>query len=200
MSASMSVSGDLKRRAQHGMVLITTLLLLVVVTLLALGMFRGMGLEERIAGNTMEKQRATQSAVSAEQYAEQWLQSNVAGIAPVTCGVGGAATASGSMICLNTLAQTDAAGQATTVPWATTGGNMGFTYNPDGLEQVSASGGVNTYVQLPTFYIAYLDKDLTDPNGFDYQIDAWSYAGAASTVAVVESVYKVHYKVLPPPL
>jgi type IV pilus assembly protein PilX len=185
---------------QRGMVLITTLLLLVIVTLLALSMFRGMGLEERIAGNTMEKQRATQSAVSAERYAEQWLQANVTGIAPVTCGVGGVASASASMICLNGLAQTDAAGEVTTVPWTTIGGNMGFTYNPGGNETVSAAGGLNTYAQLPTFYIAYVNKDLTDPNGFDYQIDAWSPAGAASTVAVVESVYKVHYKVLPPPL
>ena len=59
------------------MVLITTILLLVVVTLLALAMLRGVGLETRIAGNVMDKQRALQAATSSEDYAEQWLVNNV---------------------------------------------------------------------------------------------------------------------------
>src|SRR5205807_8509264 len=41
---------------QRGMVLVTALLLLVVVTLLAVGMFRSFGLDEKIAGNVREKQ------------------------------------------------------------------------------------------------------------------------------------------------
>ena len=43
---------------QRGMVLVTSLLLLVVVTLLAVSMFRSFGLDEKIAGNLREKQRA----------------------------------------------------------------------------------------------------------------------------------------------
>ena len=65
------------RGIQQGMVLITTLLLLLVVTILALAMFRGVGMESRIAGNTLDKQRALQGAESAQQFAEQWLISNV---------------------------------------------------------------------------------------------------------------------------
>ena len=37
---------------QRGIVLITSLLLLIVVTLIALSSFRSMGVQERIAGNT----------------------------------------------------------------------------------------------------------------------------------------------------
>ena len=58
------------------MVLVSSLLLLIVVTIIALSMFRSFGIQEKIAGNMREKQRALQAAVSAEVYAEVWLQSN----------------------------------------------------------------------------------------------------------------------------
>ena len=40
------------------MVLVTALLLLVVVTLIALAMFRSVGLDQKMAANLREKQRA----------------------------------------------------------------------------------------------------------------------------------------------
>ena len=58
---------------QRGMALITAMLLLIVVTIMALSMFRSYGVEERLAGNTRDKQRAINAAVSAQQYAESWL-------------------------------------------------------------------------------------------------------------------------------
>jgi len=57
----------------RGMVLVTALLMLIVVTILALAMFRSFGLDEKIAGNLREKQRALSAAETAEQYAEYWL-------------------------------------------------------------------------------------------------------------------------------
>ena len=36
-------------------------------------MFRSMGLDEKIAGNMRDKQRALNAAETAEQYAENWL-------------------------------------------------------------------------------------------------------------------------------
>ena len=61
------------RNAQCGMVLISSLLLLIVVTIIALSMFRSFGIQEKIAGNMREKQRALSAAVSAQQFAERWL-------------------------------------------------------------------------------------------------------------------------------
>jgi type IV pilus assembly protein PilX len=61
------------RGAQRGMVLISSLLLLIVVTIIALSMFRSFGMQEKIAGNMREKQRAFQGAVSAQEFAENWL-------------------------------------------------------------------------------------------------------------------------------
>src|SRR6185437_9792081 len=74
---SMNARAPLPIRGARGMVLITTLLLLVVVTLLGLAMFRGVGLQTRVAGNVMDKQRALQAATSTEGYGEQWLVNNV---------------------------------------------------------------------------------------------------------------------------
>jgi len=39
-------------RHQRGVVLVTAMLLLIVVTIMALSMFRGYGAQERLAGNT----------------------------------------------------------------------------------------------------------------------------------------------------
>ena len=62
---------------QRGVALVTSLLLLVIITILALSMFRSFGTQERIAGNLREKERALHAADSAQQYAEWWLlQSN----------------------------------------------------------------------------------------------------------------------------
>src|ERR1700692_2073183 len=58
---------------QHGMALISGLLLLVVVTILAISMFRSFGIQARIAGNTREKQRALHAAEGAQAYAEWFL-------------------------------------------------------------------------------------------------------------------------------
>jgi type IV pilus assembly protein PilX len=190
-----------RHHPERGMVLITSLLLLIIVTLLALAMFRGTGLEGRIAGNTMDKQRALQAATTAEDYAEQWLVANVATATAVTCT---ASTFSGTIaptICSNTLATSTAALSATTVPWDI-GGSAGYTYNPvvgsSTLFPVTTTTGTDQYYEGngylgPVVYVADLGADAATSNAEDYQVDAWSYAGAQSTVAVVESTYQIRY-------
>lgn len=190
---------------QRGMVLITTMLLLVVVTLLALAMFRGSGLEERIAGNTMEKQRALQAAVSAQQYAEQWLVANVSSSPPVDCSGHGSPSSAAPTICSDILATSLDTGTVANVPWVIGGGTMGYSYNladpnnpGNNYFPVSSTGGPGTYFGAPVLYISELGPDGTLANAVDYAIDAWSYAGAQSTVAVVESTYQIRYTSKPP--
>ncbi|MDA8350895.1 MAG: PilX N-terminal domain-containing pilus assembly protein [Pseudomonadota bacterium] len=173
-----------------GMVLITTLLLLLVVTILALAMFRGVGLENRIAGNTLDKQRALQGADSAQQYAEQWLISNIESVAPIDCSTDPAATAV-PVICNQPLVKQVAGGQVANPPWSVSGTTVGFPYNPNNALSISSTGGVNSFYQAPAAYIGELGEDATDPNATDYIVDAWSYGGSQSTVAVVESVYQI---------
>jgi len=182
-------------RRDLGMVLITSLLLLLVVTLLALAMFRGAGLENRIAGNVLDKQRALQAATSTDVYAEQWLVNNVSAATQVSCTATTFSGATAPPICTNTLAS--ATGEtALNVPWSI----GGYSYNPTTtltgattLFPVATSDLPANYYGSPTFYIAYLGYDATYNylDAKDYQIDAWSYGGSNSTVAVVESIYQI---------
>jgi len=177
-------------RRSRGMVLITTLLLLLVVTILALAMFRGVGLENRIAGNTLDKQRALQGANSAQQYAEQWLISNIESVAPIDCSADPAATAV-PVICNQPLVKQVAGGQVADPIWRINGTTVGFPYNPNNQLTISSTGGVNSFYQAPVAYIGELGEDATVANATDYVVDAWSYGGSQSTVAVVESVYQI---------
>jgi type IV pilus assembly protein PilX len=175
------------RTARHdGMVLITTLLLLLVITILALAMFRGVGLENRIAGNVLDKQRALQAADSAQEYAEQWLFDNVTTMPMVSCGTQNTANAT-PVICSEPLGEPT---QVTTVPWANGGA---FDYTTD--ITTSTDGGPNTLYGYPQAYIGYLGADATIPGAQDYVIDAWSYGGSQATVAVVQATYQIRYAV-----
>ena len=109
---------------QRGMVLVTSLLLLIVVTILAISMFRSFGLDEKIAGNVREKQRALSAAETAEQYAEYWLASGN-GAAVVTCT--GMVTSLVGQVCSNTALPANFA----SLPWQYSGANVGVTYLPE---------------------------------------------------------------------
>jgi type IV pilus assembly protein PilX len=184
-------------RRERGMVLIISLLLLLVVTILALAMFRGVGLENRIAGNVMDKQRALQAAASSEDYAEQWLLDNATTLTATVCSSATfTATTTMPTVCSNQLATSTDAASPLVVPWSMSGSAVGFSYNPlttgtTALFPVSTTGGTDEYYQAPTIYVADLGTDATNPMARDYQIDAWSYGGSTGTVAVVESVYQI---------
>ena len=176
-------------RSEAGLVLVTSLLLLLVVTILALSMFRSFGIEEKIAGNSREKHRALQAAESAEQFAEWWLTSadniNLVGVCAGTLN----ANAAQGMVCSNTLPASVALNDVTTVPWLVGGAEAGVIYTPPALT-VNTAGGAGAYYAAPRFYISLLGPSATG-SGSIYQIDAWGYGGTPNAVAVVESTYLV---------
>jgi type IV pilus assembly protein PilX len=176
------------------MVLISSLLLLLVVTILAVAIFRNYGVEEKIAGNTREKQRALHAAESAQQYAEWWLSSGLGSTTPIACSALVAATTpAAGQVCANTLPTVVPGGNVANLPWQVGGANVGVTYAPPNM-QFSATGGVNTYYQSPVFYISYLGltSDSTTSNyKLLYQVDAAGWGGSENAVAVVESTYYV---------
>jgi type IV pilus assembly protein PilX len=186
------------------MILITSLLLLVVVTLLALAMFHGVGLEYRIAGNTMDKQRSLQAAESAQEYGEQWLFANApedygaAVVWGVPCATANFSGATVPVMCSNSLESTLGTSNVGAVPWGGASSSLGVSYNPGGDLTQSSSGGQNTVAQLPVIYISRLGYDLGTANSLDFTVDAWSNGGSTSTVSVVESVYRVTYIASPP--
>jgi len=182
------------RRAQRGMVLISSLLLLLVVTILALAIFRNYGMEERIAGNQREKERALHAAESAQQYAEWWLSSGLGATTPIICDSMVAVTTPASgQVCANTLPTIVTNGNVANLPWQVGGANVGVSYNPPNMI-MNTAGGVNTCYQTPVFYVSYLGltaSSTTSNYQLLYQVDAVGYGGSANAVAVVESTYYV---------
>jgi type IV pilus assembly protein PilX len=176
----MSVRTMHSHALQRGMALISALLLLLVITILGVGMFRSFGLQQRIAGNTREKERAFHAASSALGFAEWWLSENggVNAGTGVQCTGLANANAGGAQVCSNII-QTNVAA----VPWP-----AAVTYTPQNM----GAAGTGTYFQVPMFYISALDHQYI--NGITsnlYQVDAAGYGGSANTVAVVESTYSV---------
>ena len=172
------------RSAQRGIVLVSSLLLLLVVTIMALSMFRSFGIQEKIAGNMREKQRALQAAVSVQQYAEWWLTNNSSTSPTAACTAPMNANLGEGQICSLPPAN------LTTVPWA-----IGVSYTPNGMNVGSSTGALNNpaYFGAPTFYITDMGPsvDASIP-GEIYKVDAMAYGGNSNTVAVVESTFAVY--------
>lgn len=200
----VSASDRQPRRGQRGIALITALLLLLVITILGLSMFRSFPLQERIAGNVREKERALHAATSAQQFAEWWLVNNVS-TGDTVCAVqaqllNGNAPVPEGQICSNALYTLLPGGTvndvANNVPWG--GGLIGTQYIPIGMTvngNPIATAGDSAYASAPVFYIADLGA-AGDAQGEAYQIDAYAYGGSTNTVAVVESIYEVQQGVV----
>lgn len=171
---------------QRGMVLVTALLLLVVVTIIAVTMFHSFGTQERIASNVREKQRALHAAESAQQYAEWWLSMGNGSIVTNCTTV---VPASVGQVCQNKLVDAVPNSNITAVPWNIAGTEVGVTYTPPEMT-IAKTAATDTYFQSPSFYISYLG--LADGGKSTvYQIDAVGYGGRPDAVAVVESTYKL---------
>jgi len=190
-------ASDLRRKpafAQGGMVLVTSMLLLLIITILAVSMFRSFGTQEKIAGNVREKQRALHAAESAEQYGEWWLTSgNHLLTGAVACGAPLLSANNGQgQICSNGLLSLGI--NVTQVPWTIAGvggGPVGVSLLPVGM--TLGAGGTSSnplYYAAPVFYIADVGV-AADGQGEAYRIDAVGYGGSANAVAVVESTYEV---------
>jgi type IV pilus assembly protein PilX len=183
-------TGNLRTRKQGGFALVTSLLVLIIMTLLALSMFRSLGLQEKIAGNTREKQRSLQAAESALQYGEWWLSQGNGGTGTTCTTVYSANTVANMQTCTNALAN------PTTLPWTARG-----DYLPPSMTVASGGGLVSTgvtagdinYYAKPSLYIQYLGLDPTGKTQL-YQVTGAGYGGSANSVSVVRSTYAVTYK------
>lgn len=170
-----------RHQAQQGLVLIVCLFVLLAVTSLGIFGMRNVTLGERVAGNTLEKQRSVQAAESALRYGEWWLSTNDRG-EYINC--------SGTPVNGNTKSQmrvcTNALSDATSLPWT------GYTTYTPGTMKISTSGGLVApdddvnYYSVPQLYISYMGKDR---RGEFFQISAAGYGGNENTVTVVQSTF-----------
>lgn len=169
----------------RGMVLVTSLLLLVVVTILAVGMFRSFGVDEKIAGNVREKQKALNAAEAAEQNAESWLSQGL-NTGAITCAA--MVPASAGQVCNNTLASLNM--NPAVVPWQIAGAPVGVRYTPSDGTHTMTTSGPGSYSQLPAYYIGLLGSVTANRiTTTYYQIDAVGYGSSPDTAAVVEATY-----------
>jgi type IV pilus assembly protein PilX len=179
--------------AQSGMVLISSLLLLMIVTIFALSMFRSFGIEERIAGNTRDKERARAAAMTALQYGEwwitqnNWLNRNPCGTPPLMN-----ANAGQGLICAQGTGLNALVPDVTVVPWTNGAAEIGTVYTPPNMNVTNAANP-DYYFRAPRFYISYVSTRTAPPCGNVYQIDAWGNGSSANTVAVVESTFEVSF-------
>jgi len=178
---------------QRGVALVTSILLLLIITILALSMFRSFGTQERIAGNLREKERALHAADSAQQYAEWWLlQSNNTAAGAVACTASVVATPTQGQICNATPTPLGTPITTLPLPWP-----VQVTYTPQGMVLLGQPAQANNppYFNTPAFWITDLGI-AADAAGEAYQIDAYGFGSAANTVAIVESVYEVQQGVV----
>jgi len=178
--------------AQRGLALVTSLLLLMIITIIALSMFRSFAVQEHVAGNLREKERALHAAMSAQQYAEWWLTQGSNASLVVACAAGTLnANAQQGQVCNQTLQAQEV--NPTQIPWATQ-----VAYLPPGMSATPGVKGANgdpPYALSPAFYITLLGT-AGDGLGAAYQIDAYgtgsaTLASASATVAVVESTFEL---------
>ena len=122
------------RSRQRGMVLITSLLLLVVVTILAIGMFRSIGLQEQIAGNVRDKQRAAERGRGCGAIRRELSSPPAVPLRPAACA--GPPSDRPGLVCTLTL-QAQGINPAS-LPWTVGGATVGVTYAPPGPTPMTA--------------------------------------------------------------
>jgi type IV pilus assembly protein PilX len=197
MSARIHSLPARRARSQRGFILVTGLLFLVVMTMLALAMFRSTGLMDRISANTRDKQRSFEAAQSALQYAEWWLNNNDPGTTTAQCSTLTPGDAVASVhVCSNAL-QSDF---LTATDWS-----GGFTYTPPNLAVPGSGAGTGgqvtstdstsdvIYYKLPGFYLEYVGVSSTK-GGNVYRITAYGYGGDSNTKSIVRSLYRLPTK------
>jgi type IV pilus assembly protein PilX len=170
----------MNRKNQRGVVLITSLIILVVVTILALYMFGGFTQDEKISGNTREKARAVDASFAALNQAQQWMglpNSTYAG--DWVTGVACTAPSAVAVVCSNALAD------PTALPWT---GGVSATLT--GMT-VNAEGGQGTYAAGTKYYIQYLTTIGTKPGVGVYRVTATASGGNAAAVAVQQAIFQV---------
>jgi type IV pilus assembly protein PilX len=180
-----------RARAEGGFVLIVSLLLLIVLTFLAVGMYHSFRVQENMSANTKEKARAYQLAESTELYAEYQLTNNLPLLAQnANCPTTKPLTALPATVCSGVTVQIAPA--AAGAPMTLANGQVYSTMVPALTIGVNGGSGTGngTYFAYPQFYIQYLGLSASG-QGQIYQITALAYGGNANAVAVVQSIFQL---------
>ena len=185
-------------RRDRGIALVTALVILLILTLIGLTMFRGFGLQQKIAGNTREKERAFQAAQNALEFGEWWLVNGTQGTSrPST----GGPCASSQSTAVTTQSAMFVCSGALATPSDPSTWPAVLSYTPPPMV-VKAGGGTTTdayknsdinYSQAPGIYINFQNR-VIDSRGNTtnvYTVTAVGFGGSNNATSVVQSVYAV---------
>jgi type IV pilus assembly protein PilX len=183
-------------RQQRGAVLIVSLLLLLVITVLALGASQSTRLEERIAGSQRNYDLAFQAAEAALRSGERWVKEPSRKRPPVTCNElrNPPCQVYERNYVRNQVADTEQAYQ-TDEWWA----QRAQPYATDGA-QISGAGRA---VRDPMFYIEFVEEvpdslavPLAGPPAarLYYRIVSRGLGGTADAIVVLHSTFVRRYQ------
>lgn len=179
-------------RQQRGAVLVVSLLLLMVITILALGASQTTRLEERIAGSQRNYDLAFQSAEAALRAGERWVKEPTRKRPPVTSNQLGSMVYERNLI-RNQVADTEQAYQDDR--WWN---ERAQPYARDG-NQIS---GMGRAIRDPVFYIEFVEEvpDLLSqpttgpaPARLYYRIVSRGLGGTADATVVLHSTFVRRY-------
>jgi type IV pilus assembly protein PilX len=170
------------RASQNGAVLVVSMLLLLVLTILAIGASQTTRLQERMAGNTRDVDLAFQASEAGLRAAEDFLSNPATSLAPCS----NPASATCYVLQQGHFANTDLTRQTDTW-WRTNG-------KPYGAPTTQEVQGV---VEEPRFVVEEFQTvpfSLTVGHGAPpvkvfYKSTAWAHGGTETSQAVVESVF-----------
>jgi len=181
----MTYINHAKHRAEGGYILIASLLMLLVLTLLAVGMYHSFTEQEFMASNTKEKARAFQMAQSTLTYGEYLLETDTNG-SEIQQSSSCTQTLTVVTICNNPV---DIVAPTATAAMKIVNGMTYTTMTDD--PTISATGGSSSsYYNYPQVYLRYLGVS-SDGLGQVYQVTALAYGGNSNAVAVVQSTYEL---------
>ncbi len=175
-SAPISARSGSGRSHQSGLALVSALLMLVIITLLGVSLFLGVTLQQKAAGNSLQKTRALEVAQSVVTAAEHWLDTENSKQVPLNC------TSDVNIFRLCSVAPPNPADPNN---WPAGATQVSFSK----LVSVGATG-VNNYAARPAVWITYLGRATMGPGNL-YEIFAQAKGGNANTVAVIQAVYYV---------
>ena len=179
--------------APRGFALIAALLIMIPLLLLAVVMLRTTTIDERIAGNTLDKQRAFQTAQSGLEFAEWALRANTSTNTGVACSASTnkiyATTAESVVVCSNDQFATASPAKLSNWTYYMKYQVIGANYN--GFAQQTSADTAATYVapdQIHIYYLGTLNSNGTEQL---YRVTSAGTGANDATNSIVQSVYAV---------
>lgn len=178
---TMTASTLAHRRSQGGAVLIVSLLLLLVLTILAIGASQTTRIEERMAWNSRDTDLAFQGAEAGLRSAEKYIS-----VTPALPTCTNPASSSCYVLQQGHFAATDLARQID--PWWVTNGKA---FGTAGTQEVVGVKQEPRYVieEFQTVTFSLTVGHGAPPGKTYYKSTAWSPGGTDTSHAVVESVF-----------